>query len=677
MLKNNKTEFSVNDYRLKNGIVYGIAFFCMLLSLRIYSSERIHAYIIKNITTSNIIPYMCLVLIFIATVIVCNMILLKLSIVQKINRANPIVSKIIAFGIVLINVAMLLYVYKTELKTYDSPEGLRLQYHVNDTITIILMVGVFFAVVYFIEALKEAFYSKKESRIVFYIFVIVIAFVYGYTLYTPNCLSTYANLHHGDAYFNSVYRAMMGVPRSYLNTGIYGCYAIILAPIVNLLGGTLSSFFIVIGCLGGISIICMAYAIDTLTKNPIIKVIGTVALTTTVMATQWSIYPQLYPHRVVFPAILIAYMAFVYRHKRGGIGWTIGGYIVCTVAIIWNTEIGMACLVAWMAYELYDAFVKYNVIQISLYKNIVIHILAGIGSFFGAILIVNVVNLLMGGGLVSIQDFLFPLLTPSYMEDVLIIALPKTFTAWLLVVGLFLFLLAHCIMKTKISPKRLPSTTKDKVFCGIAVLGLGQITYFVNRATYGNLGIGHYISILIVCIIADWSLQKYVLNEENNTHLLNNIYRGLAYITTTVLILITLAGASNYFGVEIYKTLIDTNYRNTDMVESFTKEFEESIPKDTKAIGNGVVELYSYLHWDPYYYIIDFSDIGVLPDAAYYMNNELAKLDEPVLINADSLAKLDAFSENGNKEFYEKNVLVKTFPIYNLEFRYYVPVKAN
>jgi len=677
MLEKKKVEFSINDYILKNAIVYGIAFFCMLVSLRIYVSETIYTYITKNITSSNIIPYLCMVLIFIVTVVICNIILLKLNIVQKINRANHIVSKIIALGIVSINVAMLLYVYKNELKTFDSPEGLRLQYHVNDTITVILMMVIFFAVIYFVESIKNAVYSNKENRVVFYMFVIMIAIVYGYTLYTPNCLSTYANLHHGDAYFNSVFRAMMGVPRSYLNTGIYGCYGILLAPIVNLLGGTLSSFFIVIGCLGGLSILCMAYAIDTLTKNPFIKIIGTCALTTTVMATQWSIYPQLYPHRVVFPAILIAYMAFVYRHKRSGAGWTIGGYVVCTLAIIWNTEIGMACLVAWMAYELYDAFVKYNFIQISLYKKIMIHILAGIGSFFGAILIVNVVNLLMGGGLVSIQEFLFPLLTTSYMEDVLIIALPKTFTAWLLVVGLFLFLFAHCIMKTKLSPKRLSSTTRDKLFCGIAVLGLGQITYFVNRATYGNLGIGHYISILIVCIIADWSLQKYVLYGENNTHLLNNIYRGVTYITTTVLILITLAGVSNYFGVEIYKNLVDTNYRKTDMVESFANEFEESIPKDTKAIGNGVVELYSYLHWDPYYYIIDFSDIGVLPDAAHYMNNELANMNEPVLINADSLAKLDSFSEDGNKVFYEKNVLVKTFSMYNLEFRYYEPIEAN
>lgn len=674
MNKKNKLEYEENDFLLKNGIVYGLAFWSMLISIAIYLSEPFHSYVTNNITTATIIPYIVFILIFILAVVVCNYVLLQLNIVQKMNRCNRSVARIISVGLFALIAGMLLYIYKTELKVFDAPDGLKLQYHINDTITIILMIAVFFAVVYVIESIQVTHPLKKESRLFFYLFALVIAIVYGFTLYTPNCFSDYSNLYNGDAYFNSVYRAMMGVPRSYLDSGVYGCYGILLAPVVNLFGGTFSSFYVVLGCLGGICILCMAYAIDTLVRNPLIKIMGTLALTISIMAMQWTVYNQLYPHRVFFSAIMVAYMAGIHRHKRTAKGWIVGGYVLCTVSIIWNIETGMACLIGWMAYSLFDAFVQYSITQAALYKRILLHLAAGIASFFGAIASVTIINILMGGSAISIRDFLFPIVNSSYMKDVLIYPLPKGLSAWLVVIGSFLFLLANCMMKTKFSPLRLSASTRDRVFMGVAVLGLGQILYFINRAVYGNLSIVHYIFILVLCIISDWCLEKYLSGKGHMTPILNGIYRYGAYLSVTVLVVITLGGVSNYFSVELYKNTADTDYRNTSEIENTANLIEQSIPKNTRAIGSGVTELYSYLHWDAYYYTIDFPDLGVIPEASVYLNNELKELQEPILINADSLAILDEYSENKNQEFHDKHILVKTFTVYDRKFCYYEPV---
>jgi len=663
--KKNKIQFEKDDFLLKNICVVSMGFMTGLLFFELY--RRVLSPLNQVVEKSDLLPYMLLILVVIGSSIIYNFILVHLNIIQYINKCNKIVSIIIG-GLIIIGMsALLLHSYMTELNLADAPSGTKLQYHGCNMLSVMLMGCAFILIVYIIENCKGE--STNANKLYFWAFVIVIAVLNAYILYTPNVFSAFYNVYHADAYYNSIYRAMQGVPRTSVDTGIYGCYGLVLAPLVLLLGGTISSFYIAMGIVGAISIFCMAYAINTLVKTPIIKVIGVAALPIMLLSIQWGVYTQLNPHRLLFPSIMIAFMTYVGKNNKDKLKWTIIGYVVSMFSIIWSTEIGIICTLTWAAFTLYKSLIKYNLIQLKLYRDILINILLSLASFAIALATVGVINILMGGTWISVNDFMFPLMSKKYMVDALVIKLPEILASWIFVTALFSIFLIHSIMKTKLSPLRNAVTGKDGVFFGLAVLGIGQITYYINRAVYANITVCYYIVILLLCILADWSYRNYKL--EKHTDLIHNIFRAASYMILSFLIIIILGGISNSFSVENSKS--ELNLRQYDIVTAFTEELKTGVPKDTKAIGTGVVELYSCLGWDCGYYPIDFSDLAALPAAADYINNELANLDEPVLINAKSLEDLNSYSQDSNKKFFDRYKLEKTFNFYQEQYDYYIP----
>lgn len=666
----NVIKYNKDEFLIRNSLVYGISILNVFIFLKLYLSDTINKYITENITKSNIIPYAVLIFVFMFSVIIINTIVNRTNIAVRLNKLDRISSIIVSFVIIVINAIVLGYVYMTEGTTFDAPVG-RMQYHNSDKISICFVIGISFAIIYFIENNKKSNYTENNNRIFFYLFVLAISAIYAFTLYTPNCFSSYANVHHSDAYFNSVYNTMMGVPRSYINAGIYGYYAIFLAPLVKVAGGTLESFYIVVGIIGAISFAMMAYSLDVVIKNSLIKIMGTFALVIPAMTLHWGIYPQLYPHRTIFPAIIIAYMVTIYKKDRIGWGSRALGYVIVTLSVVWNFETGVACVFAWLAFEAYEAVVDNSFKEFRLYRTIVIKILLSVLSFLGALVFVNIITLLMGGTFINLNDFLFPFLNSYYMEDCLIIPLPKTITAWVLIVSLFFVMIAHGILKSSLSAARSEKKKKDKLYFSFGVLGLVHIIYYINRAAYGNLTIIHFVMILILCIVADWSLNNY--RDLGRSMCANAILRSLSYVTICTLFFICVGGVCNYYPTEGYKNM--NAYRDNTQVEAFVEVIRDSIPENTRAIGNGVSALYSYLGWDTYYYVIDFSDIVILPEAEKYLNDELSELNEPVLINSRSLTTLDSYSENSNEEFHKRFKAEKTFVLYDSEFIYYVPVE--
>lgn len=669
MKNKNTIRYKSDDYLLRNIIVFGMAFFTGMLFLALYLDKPNGIYQVSDASKSNLVPYALLVIIVVVSSLIYNLILVRMNIIQTINKCGKIVAGIICAVIIVINIVLLLYIYLTELNLFDAPDKSGLQYHQCEVLTLLFMACAFISVVYIIETSRRD--AIIHSKVYFWGIVLIVVLVNAYILYTPNVFSAYYNLYHGDAYFNSVYRAMRGVPRSSVNTGIYGCYGIIIAPLVLILGGTIKSFYIAIGIIGAISILSIAFALDTFVKTPIIKVIGVVALPIMIMSFQWGVYPQLNPQRLLFSSILIAYLTYLYKYNKDNIKYTILGYVISMFSIMWSTEIGIICTLTFATYTIYKSLVKYSLLQLKLYIDIFLNLIASIITLFASIFVIGVINIIMGGSWISFNDFLFPLLSKSYMVDTLVIKLPYGLTAWIFVIAVFFAFLVNSLMKTKLSPLRIQATAKDNAFFGIAVLGIGQITYYINRAAYGNLSVSYYIEILLACILADWCLSNYKLHKEEHTILIHNIFRAASYIILTTLVIVTFGGISNSFNVENSKD--ELHIREYDKVECFAKQIEAEIPPNTIAIGCGVAEIYSCLGWDCGYYPIDFSDLGTLPSVADYLNNELSNLSQPVLLDEKSLEQLNSYSKDANATFYKNFTLEKTFTIYEQNYNYYVP----
>lgn len=658
-----KLVLSENDKLLKDFIVFGLGFTSSLIFLILNLKK----------SNSNLKLYIAFILVFVISSLIYNFLLSYIKIIYSINKSNTFISNAIGLLIIFISSFLLLYVYLHELNTFDAPGGTNLIYHGCNMLSLILMFCTFLLVVYMVENYKGIVQesNSKANSLYYAAFAIGVAFLCAYVLYTPNIFSTFYNLYHNNAYFNSVYRVMQGAPRTTNDTGIYGFYGLILAPFVMLLGGDIGSFYIVIGIVEAISALCIAYSLHVFVKTTIIKVFGVILLPVAVMSYQWGIYPQLYPHRVVFPCILIAYMSFLYKRNLNSFKWTIIGYILTTFAIIWSTEVGIVCIITWMAYTMYRSIATFSLINFKLYKDMLVNILLSVLSFLSAVVLVSIINIIMGGSWISIQDFLFPLLSKDFISGDLTIKLEYDITAWILVISIFFLFLIHALVKTKLSPINTGKINKDNVFFGVSILEIGQMTYYMNRPAYGNLKVCYYGLVLLLCIFTDWCFIQYKNNRAEQTKLIHSIFRASTYVFITSLVVMVGGGIANSFNLEIYKYSYE--YRNYEEVKGFANQLQEDLPKDTLAIGSGVAELYSCLGWDTGYYPIDFSDVGILPDAAKEINQKLDTLEVPVLLFETSLEKLNTYSPDGNKAFYDHYKLEKTYTFYDQVYNYYVP----
>ncbi len=58
-------------------------------------------------------------------------------------------------------------------------------------------------------------------------------------------------------------------------------------------------------------------------------------------------YWQVWPHRVIFPMLLLLYGTVILKKKWSNLWTAAGGYLLCMLAILWNTETGLLLTVSW------------------------------------------------------------------------------------------------------------------------------------------------------------------------------------------------------------------------------------------------------------------------------------------------------------------------------------------
>lgn len=98
-------------------------------------------------------------------------------------------------------------------------------------------------------------------------------------------------------------------------------------------------------------------------------------------------------------------------------------------------------------------------------------------SFLLAYGIVNLYNLSMNGGLITIEQFVFPLLTRTYMRDIFTTILPDIFSSWVFIVAIFLAFFAKGISSTNLCIRQEDYNYKAASYGAFAILGMGSVTY--------------------------------------------------------------------------------------------------------------------------------------------------------------------------------------------------------
>lgn len=450
--------------------------------------------------------------------------------------------------------------------------------------------------------------EKKEKGHIFYVIDVIIAAASGFSLYIPNYLA--ADPLHGHAYYSSIYDVAHGTPYDDLFTSIYGHYAIFLRwPVKTIGNGNIKDAALLMALLGGLATFLALWALHQNIRDNKVRILAALSIGFPVIGTRLNNYWQVQPHRVLFTCIFLFYGAVYNKYKFKGA--KIFGYVLATLAIVWNTETGLVCAAAWVAFLCYEYTNEKDFFRGKTLLFLLIQVLAAVAAFFGAVVFVGIYNLIHGGSWNSLSTFLYPLLTKEYMDGFLRIDLPNFISAYMLVLALFLMgmvwsLAHHRIFRREQAVKR----EADRAFVFLAsVLGLGQITYFMNRAVYYNLDLIHVVVVVLLCIFLDHNIFAWKEFRKNGFQGvgMKNGFRGVMVVWMTVILVGTSLGTIMQGGYHICLRG-EREYQDLSKVYELLDEIKKDVPINTFGFGQGVPELYGLMEWDTRCHVIDFSD---------------------------------------------------------------------
>lgn len=498
----------------------------------------------------------------------------------------------------------------------------------------------------------------------------------GYTYYTPSIFVRGASDRlHANAYYNSIYNVLHGAPYTEYTTSIYGHYGILYRLPMKLLGGDFADFILLNSILGALCFLAMFLALHVTVQNNLLRFLGTIAMTFPILAMRGGYYWQLWPHRILFMSLMIFFAAVCVRF--GWLNWftCILGYLIALAGVLWNTESGLFCAIAWAGFWILRSLCIHWWRFPKILLQALIHLTCIVLCFFGACGMVNLYNGLHGGSANSIREFLFPLMTDSYMTDLLRVDLPEFPSAYLPVLFL-LFLAAAWGMSymNLINKHKQYSLTAFLLPCFAfftSVLTLGQMSYFMNRAAYHNLDICHLPAVLLLCLLSEQGM-PYIRDfcwKKRAQYESAQIFKA-AFSALNVCLLLTLAtGTAIQYG---YNADLKTQFHNEQELTDFAANIAANIPKDTYAFGIGTAEIYSILRWDTQCYTLDFADLSVRPQVAEYVVSDMKdKHVEEFLVGENTMKKFKTFSPE-NYEWIRKNYkCAKEFEFQGAVFEYY------
>lgn len=421
---------------------------------------------------------------------------------------------------------------------------------------------------------------------------------------------------HYDAYTTTIFNVLHKAPFSNIHMPVYGHYSIIYYPFVKLFGGGVEGVQIAILFFAFLTFLFMSLAGAKLIKNDSIFLLYEFGLLiTTSMLNVLGSYLQIFPHRCFFPALMIYFCTCSQSMKQKY--WELIGWVINIFAIIWNLEIGIVCAISWLVClvmikeksYLKDKNRGIAIICLGIVEGIML-----IFSFLISYCMVNIYNLCVGGGLLGIIDYIYPMISNEYVIGDLGEALYSGIHISAMITLVFLIGFIVSIWKWF----RGQIGFKQIAICFIAMNGIGAFMYFINRSAYGNMAISGYQLIILLAVYADEIKEMVVQKEARFVYAMR---KCIDYIVFGVVSIFALQGLF-YTGLSINNKK-DTSW-NVEDLKMLASEIEGTVPKDTPAFGIGTTILYEYMGWDTVYHITDFPDLT--QSGQEYVNAEMENL---------------------------------------------------
>lgn len=491
-----------------------------------------------------------------------------------------------------------------------------------------------------IIALDKCSFNKR------YYFCVVIALIQGAYIYSPNFggISGYTAAYHIHAYVNSITNVLYHVPYNRYNISIYGHYGLIYFIPVKILSRFGISFYnaidICIALITCIIFLLFYRLLNIIINNDVIfylSVIASSVISTYIYAGQ---YYQVLPHRILF-SIVTLYICYGMISKRKVNRY---GYFICSLAIIWNLETGIVCLMSFLMTALIiDIFEKK-------YNSIVLDIMMSVLSVVGAYIIVSLYNIICGGTFNDINTFIYPIHSDVYQIDNLRTDLQTVYSGY--IVEMSVFLAAICIFISQLVKKQYDK----KIFfvAIVSVQALGVYVYYINRTAFCNISISHLQFIIVLAVFLEYSKKLLGSNKGMESYIVINC------IIIPLLVAMSLTSISKFGITTEQKFALDWNDKDMQIT---IRRIEYNVPEDIIAFGICVPEIYAKMNRSTHLHTIDWSDMN--SENEKYISKKIKK-QKYVFAEQNALEKV-----RGKTEWET----IKEFDIAGMKYCYYKKIK--
>lgn len=601
-------------------------------SIVVFNIVNRSGFIRERIGSSNLVQYAAMCFAFLISFLMAHAILrLRIFDNEKVLRVLCAIS--------CISLAPFMYIcWRQDTKVAYGKADTYL-WHMYPTV-IVLAILIVLALLYGTAAANLKMDEKKE-RYCFALYYTLIVCCGGYLNHFPEYLSV--DYFHGSAVFNSIYNVMNGVPYGEITNSVYGNYAILLAIPMKIFGK--GEYFSMSGIMCFLTMICIGmciYVIHNLIEQKDIRVLCVSALLWVYIFRSTN-YWQLYPMRVLCPVLIIAWMVFLDKHRNHADTFPRSVYLAITwlilvLSIVWNKESGGVCLIGYLVYAVARGIAGIYAKEEIRVRNIVWECFVMITSLPAAYAAVGSYNIAVGGNWITWQAFLFPLFSKRYMVDSLMLELWAGIWPWMAVAILFLAMAARLGIKIL---RREEINPKECIYAATAVIGLGLMTYFMNRAVYMNLTICYYEAIL--CIGGIVGLMK-----KNDYGLMVS----MTMRTLSALVLVALViGEILHLGNALY----DRTGHTYQEILALRDQVKEDAEEDTYAFGIDIPELYSILGWKTRCYTTDWADVFITKDAILSKIYGDLESEDTILTSKKTFERYQDVAEYVNSLFYIEN----------------------
>ena len=611
--------------------------------------------ITKVFTSTNLSSYALSIIFFLILFILSGKINITLS------------KNLISAGFLLISI-LLLISCSLEIRDVKYPI-IEFSFPTYVFLAAIIFLFLVVSIIFFNEKLNKRWHDglNRFTGIITWVLASALIAVSAYNQYNLNFFR-YFDHHHLHAYLNSILNVYHGQPFTETITSIYGHYGFFYYPFLKIayhFGAhniykvymLLSSLLTVCILLIWIRILCWNI------KSPLLLLTGIFTICHINAARIVFLFHQLYPHRALPVAVTALLISLWFRSKGKRRFWiTICGYVTGIMLISWNTECGIVSVISWAALHICSAFqskAKKNIMEI------LIHLSAIPLTFCAAVVFCGLINCMFGGEMISVRDFLFPLLNTGLMIEFHELPLPPYPSAWMFILLLIFAFLGYGLKDTIFCTAAGIKSDRTAACFALAVLGLGALSYPINRPAYTEFYIILPIAGLLMSITADSFWKDIpVISKPSAASSANQLLRGyLAYLSFFILFLLTISTIINIpHKLNEYK-----RYKDTEKIDTLAAWIIDINNDKALAIGNTASFIYAYLGRDPGFYYMDTSDYIINPISREELIENLKYLDGESVFTANDV-QYDLPQEFLDTHWEYSMIKIDNFPMY-----YWVP----